>query len=141
MLRLFVSVFASLLISSCSLSQKSSIDETGIAVKLQGLWADLYTDDGEILSYMYYLPEKKFHAFGYFDEEKNEFWFAFGNWEMKGNKSCIRFLFDSHGISNPREEMCVTVISVTKDTFIYLDDESGEQETLKRISDGHLKES
>lgn len=137
MIRTLILVLISVFLLSCS-STKNVNEDNNLDAKLHGLWAELYTEDGEILSYVYYLPEGKFHAFGYIEENKNEFWFAFGDWKMLADQSCIKFLFDTYGIMNPNEEMCVTVVSVTDDTFIYMDKDTGQTQTLKRVSNGRL---
>ena len=51
---------------------------------MQGVWAESYTDDGKILSYMTYLPEGRFHAFGYLDDDIRSYWFADGGLENGG---------------------------------------------------------
>ena len=113
--------------------------EESLKAKLHGLWAEFHLENGEILSYMHYIPEGKFHAYGYLEENKEEFWFAFGNWEVKDNQSCIVFLFDTYRVMANAGEICVTVLSVTEDTFIYKDNQDGATETLKRVSDGFLQ--
>lgn len=107
---------------------------------MYGVWAELFTSKGEILSYMVYVPEGKFHAFGYLDEEKQFYWFANGDWKMKDNQSCITFTFDSTGLMDLPEEFCVTVLSVTNDEFIYSDNHDGKIYTLKRVSTGYLNQ-
>lgn len=125
------------ILAGCT-SLSSSAPPTDLKSALHGLWAELYTAEGEILTYMYYLPEGKFHAYGYLEESKNEFWFAFGNWKMKGDQSCINFLFDTYGVMDPNEELCVQVVSVNNDVFIYRDNDDGETHTLRRVSTGWL---
>ena len=107
---------------------------------MQGVWAESYTDDGKILSYMTYLPEGRFHAFGYLDDDIRSYCFADGVWKMVGDQSCIVFKFDSFGITNKDELDCVTILSVDDNTLIYYkNDKDKSIHTLKRISTGFIK--
>ncbi|WP_299003799.1 hypothetical protein [uncultured Shewanella sp.] len=122
-------------------SSSSGTKENDIKSLLHGVWAEYYTPEGEIISYVTYIPEGRFHGFGYYDENKTEYWFAHGLWEMRGNQSCIKFQFDTYGMMDPNEEFCVEVLSVTEGTFIYKDNVDGKKEILKRVSTGYLTQS
>ena len=54
---------------------------------------------------MSYIPEGRFHAYGYYDVSKKDYWFADGIWEMTGNISCTVFEYDSFGLMDKSEEM------------------------------------
>lgn len=106
---------------------------------MHGVWAEFYTDEGKILSYMSYLPEGRFHAFGYLEDDVRSYWFADGLWKMDGDQSCVVFKFDSFGAMQKDELSCVTVLSVTKDTLIYRDNTDNSINTLKRVSTGFVQ--
>lgn len=123
MIRIILICLMSFYLTACS-SHSMTIDDD-IKALLHGVWAEDYTSEGEIISYVTYIPEGRFHAFWYTDENKREYWFAHGLWEMKGNQSCIKFQFDTYGMMDPNEEFCVEVISVTEGIFIYKDNVDG----------------
>ncbi|QTL35001.1 MULTISPECIES: hypothetical protein [Pseudoalteromonas] len=106
---------------------------------MHGVWAEFYTEEGKILSYMSYLPEGRFHAFGYLEDDVRSYWFADGVWKMDGDQSCVVFKFDSFGAMPKDEILCVTVLSVTSDTLIYKDNIDNSVNTLKRVSTGFIQ--
>lgn len=107
---------------------------------MHGVWAEFYNDDGKILSYMTYLPEGRFHGYGYLDEDLASYWFADGLWLMSGDQSCIVFTYDSFGIMKEGEPSCVTILSVKEKVLIYRDNEDNSVHTMKRVSTGFIKE-
>jgi hypothetical protein len=129
----------SLLFSCVGYATAPYADSNNFKALMHGIWAEIYTDEGEILSYMSYIPAGRFHAYGYFDDSKTNYWFADGIWKMRGNQSCIVFEYDSFEIMDRKEEMCVTILSVTTDELRYLDNDDGKIETLKRVSNGRLE--
>lgn len=125
-----------LLFSSFSVAEELAFK--GDLLKIHGVWAELYSDSGEIFSYMVYLPEGRFHAFGYLNGNKANYWFANGFWQMKQAQSCIIFNFDSYGMMEKYKESCMTIVSVNDDELVFLDPLDGKTETLKRVSTGYL---
>ncbi|MBE0388708.1 hypothetical protein PLUTE_a5013 [Pseudoalteromonas luteoviolacea DSM 6061] len=137
MLRVILLLF--IFLCGSSFASKQVAPKPNFEKLMQGVWAESYNEDGKILSYMAYLPEGRFHAFGYLENDIRSYWFADGVWKMVGEKSCIIFTFDSFGITNKDELDCVTVISVNDTTLVYRDDKNNSINTLKRVSTGFIE--
>ena len=132
---LLITVFVCVSAGASKLSEPAANFEKS----MHGVWAEFYTDDGKILSYMTYLPEGRFHAYGYLEDDVRSYWYADGLWKMIGDQSCIVFTFDSFGLTEKGESSCVTIISVTDTTLIYKDNQDNAINTLKRVSTGFLE--
>ncbi|WDE07715.1 hypothetical protein SG34_012935 [Thalassomonas viridans] len=138
--RMYQVIISILLLVCTSVSATKQIEsKQGFKSLMYGVWAEFYTEEGKILSYMSYLPEGRFHAFGYLEDDLRSYWFADGLWKMNGDQSCVVFKFDSFDVMEKDELSCVTVLSVTTDTLIYRDSTDNTINTLKRVSTGFVQ--
>lgn len=132
-------IFLLFFISSLASATKQTSSVEDFKSLMHGVWAEFYTKEGKVLSYMTYFPEGRFHGYGYLEDDVRSYWFADGLWYIKGNQSCIVFTFDSFGAMKNKEESCVSILSVTEEKLMYRDNTDNSIHTLKKVSSGYLR--
>ena len=122
-----------LLLSACAAPIKK--DTSSFSELVQGTWAE-YIEDGEIKVYVTYLPDGRFHTFGYYPPDFSKYFFADGFWRIEDDQSCIYISYISAGSHSAGDVLCNRIVSLNERSFVF--DSGGRDIKMLKISETEL---
>ena len=87
--------------------------------------------DGEIKAYTAYLPDGRFHTYGYLPPEYQIYFYADGHWNIRGGKSCIEVSFDNLRLFESGHTFCDEIVELSDSIFTFRQD--GVDITMRRV--------
>ncbi|WP_444902177.1 hypothetical protein ACJJIG_04405 [Microbulbifer sp. SSSA007] len=118
-----------LILSACV--NAPHIAETNAELLVQGTWAE-YVQDSEIKVYATYLPDGRYHSFGYFLPDFKKYFFADGYWRIEGDSSCIYITYLSTDDFAPGDVLCNRIVSLSEQEFVF--DSGGVDVKMVKVS-------